>query len=457
MSQMFTVRWPLFARLEAALLFPVACAVASEIAPLRAYVGQQLVATLAPLLYHLGISNQAIFWAGMAIAAFLPYVLLLVAADRFLTVRKGFALLSFIAIAVWSVAAARAPALVAQYLPEPFLREVNWLSSSQKAALTVFGVALLLHLKALWTGVRDQGEVADGLLADRDAYPYPRRNESDPQDVYHRQTADFRGWQLQKQLSGLGSGPREHPVVQFLTGLTWAGLSAVVGVAYLIWYGFPGFGPGMRYHEPTPIVEAGPVRPTASAKSATLVATPPLRPAPAPAVPPPAEHVAMAPPALPPPAERVVVAPPPMPNVQRPTAMSASVEVQGRISGPNEAIAQRGNDGSFAFDAVVNGSHVRMLFDTGATVVGLRAEDADRLGIQVSNLTYSAKIKTANGTAEVAPITIDTMIIGNITLRKVSGFVAKEGALPQNLLGQTFLARLSGFNVENNLLILRGR
>lgn len=146
-----------------------------------------------------------------------------------------------------------------------------------------------------------------------------------------------------------------------------------------------------------------------------------------------------------------------MPRVQLPTGVSSSDEAGGVIGGPNEAIAQRGADGSFAFDAVVNGGHVRMLFDTGATVVGLRAEDAERLGIPVDDLNYSAKIKTANGTAEVAPVTIDTMIIGNITLRRVSGFVAREGALPQNLLGQTFLARLSGFNVENNLLILRGR
>ncbi|HEX3991121.1 MAG TPA: TIGR02281 family clan AA aspartic protease, partial [Acetobacteraceae bacterium] len=171
----------------------------------------------------------------------------------------------------------------------------------------------------------------------------------------------------------------------------------------------------------------------------------------------PAEHVAQSAPVMPPRAERVVVAPPPpIPGVQRPTGVSSNVEVNGAISGPNEAISQRGNDGSFAFDAVVNGSHVRMLFDTGATVVGLRAEDAERLGIPIGDLNYSAKIKTANGTAEVAPITIDSMIIGNITLRKVSGFVAREGALPQNLLGQTFLTRLSGFNVENNLLILHG-
>ncbi len=47
-----------------------------------------LVATLAPLLFHLGIPNQAIFWAGIAIATLLPYVLMLIVTDRFMTVRR---------------------------------------------------------------------------------------------------------------------------------------------------------------------------------------------------------------------------------------------------------------------------------------------------------------------------------------------------------------------------------
>jgi aspartyl protease family protein len=72
-------------------------------------------------------------------------------------------------------------------------------------------------------------------------------------------------------------------------------------------------------------------------------------------------------------------------------------------------------------------------------------------------LNYTAKVKTANGTADVAPITIDTLTIGNITQRAVPGFVAKQGTLQVNLLGQAFLSRLSGYNVERNVLLLKGR
>ncbi len=47
----------------------------------------------------------------------------------------------------------------------------------------------------------------------------------------------------------------------------------------------------------------------------------------------------------------------------------------------------------------------------------------------VAHLAYSAKVKTANGVADVAPVTIDTMVIGNITQHGVQGFVAKQGML----------------------------
>jgi aspartyl protease family protein len=90
-------------------------------------------------------------------------------------------------------------------------------------------------------------------------------------------------------------------------------------------------------------------------------------------------------------------------------------------------------------------------------VVAIRGEDAARVGIDVTQLTYSARVKTANGIAEVAPVVIETLTVGDITQRNVPGFVAKRGAMHENLLGQSFLSRLSGFNVEKNRLVLQGR
>jgi clan AA aspartic protease (TIGR02281 family) len=120
------------------------------------------------------------------------------------------------------------------------------------------------------------------------------------------------------------------------------------------------------------------------------------------------------------------------------------------------AVANREQDGHFYFDTVADGVHVRMMFDTGASLVSLRSEDAARTGIDVSRLNYSKVAHTANGIAEVAPVTIASLTIGNITLRNVGALVAKPGRLNFNLLGQSFLARVAGYNVEGNQLVLRG-
>lgn len=122
----------------------------------------------------------------------------------------------------------------------------------------------------------------------------------------------------------------------------------------------------------------------------------------------------------------------------------------------DEAIGKRERDGRFSFDAAVNGAHVRMVFDTGASLVSLRAEDAGRLGIDIGGLTFSGYVRTANGIAEVAPVTIATLTVGNITRRNVPALVARQGKLEVNLLGQSFLTRIAGYNLDGASLTLRG-
>lgn len=455
MPKLFTVRWPLFARLEVILFFPFALRLASEAEPVRTYVEHGLIPALSPGLVQLGMSDNVIYWLAVVVVVIVPYIVTLIVTDRFLTVRKGYALLSVIAIAVWAGTALQLSWLLMGLVPASALAGTDWLSFEQEAALAAGGLALLPHLRPLWIGLRDDGEVAMRLL---DAgYDHARGGQINQpwhiQDVYCRQPAAFREWRHpQEQLEGPGSGPRENPAVKALSAITWFGVIVGVGTAYLNWHGFIDLS-GKSKPEPASNVAGGPLMTGPNAKPGALVL------APAPAV---QAALALAPavqaaPAMPLVNSHVVAAAP-LPMVQRPTETSANVQSAGAISGPNEAVAERATDGSFAFDAVVNGgAHVRMLFDTGASVVGLRAEDAMRIGIPVGKLTYSAKVKTANGTADVAPVMIGTMMIGNITLRNVPGFVAKQGMLQENLLGQTFLERLAGFNVEKNSLVLKGR
>jgi clan AA aspartic protease (TIGR02281 family) len=430
MPKLFTVGWPLFARLESLLLFPVSLLLAAELARVRVLVDVKLVPDLSPLT-HLGVPDSAIFWLAVAIVVIVPYFVILLVADRLLTVRKGYALLSIAAVAVWAGAAMHLSDQLVGLVPTAIMDKYGFWPASREATLTVGGFALLLHLWPLWVGLNDTGDVAIRLIDPQAVSAHYDRSDDHRrrlQDVYYRQTAEFREWQPQEQLSGLAPGPREHTTVKIISAVTWIGLITGGAFAYHNWdtiasrppapevprvaMGGTGGSPGM------------PLGPPASAAQA------------------PGGHTFV---------------PPPLPEVQRPGEMFPGMPASSPSSGPNEAVSDRGADGSFGFEAMVNGSRVQMLFDTGASVVALRAEDAERIGINMTRLRYSATVKTANGTTEVAPIIIASLKVGNITQRNISGYVARQGVLQENLLGQSFLERLSGYNVDNNQLVLKGR
>jgi aspartyl protease family protein len=103
----------------------------------------------------------------------------------------------------------------------------------------------------------------------------------------------------------------------------------------------------------------------------------------------------------------------------------------------------------------VNGRVQPFLFDTGASSVVLTAENAAALGLTPAPADFTARVSTANGITYAAPTQLDSLSVGTITERRVNAMVAKPGALSANLLGQTFLSRLSGYEVRGDRLILR--
>lgn len=127
------------------------------------------------------------------------------------------------------------------------------------------------------------------------------------------------------------------------------------------------------------------------------------------------------------------------------------------VSSPGEVSVTRGSSGGFLVQGTANGEPVRFIFDTGADVVVLTAESAARIGFRPQDLRYVVQVRTANGTAMAAPVTIETLSIGDIAAPRVRALVARPGALSENLLGMSFLDRLSSYEVRNDRLILRGR
>jgi len=122
-----------------------------------------------------------------------------------------------------------------------------------------------------------------------------------------------------------------------------------------------------------------------------------------------------------------------------------------------EVVAARRMDGSFLVLGEVNGRETRFIFDTGASTVVLRAENAAALGFKPETLNYSIPVSTANGAALAAPVVIERLTIGTITERNVRALIARSGVLHANLLGMSFLERLGSYEVRGNRLILRGK
>jgi aspartyl protease family protein len=111
--------------------------------------------------------------------------------------------------------------------------------------------------------------------------------------------------------------------------------------------------------------------------------------------------------------------------------------------------------GHFRTTASINGTDVKVLVDTGATVVALSFEDAEDVGLRPRNLDFNVPVSTANGVAKAAAVTLESVDIDGVAVEGVAGLVMPEGALKGTLLGMSFLGRLSGFKVEDGVLHLR--
>jgi aspartyl protease family protein len=101
-----------------------------------------------------------------------------------------------------------------------------------------------------------------------------------------------------------------------------------------------------------------------------------------------------------------------------------------------------GRNGHFETTAEINGRPIDVLVDTGATLVAMSYEDAERAGIYPRDSDFTQRSQTANGIASFAPVMLDRVTIGDITVRNVQASVGQPGRLNKTLLGMTFLSKL---------------
>lgn len=127
------------------------------------------------------------------------------------------------------------------------------------------------------------------------------------------------------------------------------------------------------------------------------------------------------------------------------------------LAAESHAVAERilrGPDGHYWAQAEVDGRPVRLMVDTGASLVTLTRADAARFGFQLQPGDFTTALTTASGPVRAARIELPRIAVAGARVDRVEALVVADG-LPHSLLGMSYLGRLSGFEATPGELKLR--
>src|SRR5262245_61113258 len=125
----------------------------------------------------------------------------------------------------------------------------------------------------------------------------------------------------------------------------------------------------------------------------------------------------------------------------------AVIEVDGwqltlALGGSTVASAELKVDGSghFTTTAYLNGAATQAVIDTGATLVAISSDEAQRLSIGYAGAPR-VQIATAGGPKTAYRVNLASVRVGGITLHNIDALVMEGGReqLPITLIGMTFL------------------
>jgi aspartyl protease family protein len=102
-------------------------------------------------------------------------------------------------------------------------------------------------------------------------------------------------------------------------------------------------------------------------------------------------------------------------------------------------------NGHVVIEAEIDGATMRLLVDTGASLVSLTPADARAAGIEPDRLAFTGRALTANGSVRLAPVTLRAVRIGQFVAGNVPGAVLQN--LNVSLLGMSFLSRLRSYRM----------
>ncbi len=104
-----------------------------------------------------------------------------------------------------------------------------------------------------------------------------------------------------------------------------------------------------------------------------------------------------------------------------------------------EIVLTAGPGGHFTTLGAINGKPARFMVDTGATLVAMGRDEAQRLGVDLSQARVGVS-QTANGPVQVQVVSLNVVRVGEVEVNNV-GAVVMPQPLPYLLLGNSFLSR----------------
>lgn len=122
----------------------------------------------------------------------------------------------------------------------------------------------------------------------------------------------------------------------------------------------------------------------------------------------------------------------------------------GHTSGTaRRTVIQRDEDGLFYVDAMVNGTRIHFLIDTGANMVVLSPQDAARAGVASGRAIGS--LNTAAGSMSSAMTQINRIAVAGHEFHDVDATIPSAG-LRVSLLGQNVLTELGEMRIGRSIL-----
>ncbi|CAD5372969.1 conserved exported hypothetical protein [Rubrivivax sp. A210] len=122
--------------------------------------------------------------------------------------------------------------------------------------------------------------------------------------------------------------------------------------------------------------------------------------------------------------------------------------------GGREIVIPAGQGGHFTTAGSIGGHRVEFMVDTGATLVSLGRNDAQRLGVDLRDATPGT-MQTANGQVLVQLVTLPQLRVGDVEVSNV-GAVVLPMPMPFVLLGNSFLGRFQ-MRRDNDVMRLEAR